>query len=635
VEREGISVSHPSRFILIGTMNPEEGELRPQILDRFGISAQSNSIEDHEDRALILERNEEFSRDPYGFLSKYEEGLRKLKNRITVAKEILTGIEIEDYIYSIVSNTCSKLKVDGLRPDIVAIKAARAIAAYRGNKSIKKGDIELSLEYTLGHRTRRSGLEPPPSASEIKNAFEKADGGRKLELNLNINLPEVKELNLLPKGILNKIQRNRRVNLYLTLALSITMILAVAYNLETLRQLFTKSPSGGDIILLELLLGLLVTLILNFFFRKKKKDGVKSLVDMSELNIRTKGKLPSPSRNSSEGGSGFQATVRYDEDDTAINFGPKILNVLGPPKTPKQNVPEARRQRHRIKGRGSSSGRRTKIISSSSRGRYAWYTMPKGKPRDIAMVPTIRAAALRKMGGVEDQLGFFIKPEDIRVKVREYSAPYTIMLLVDMSLSMISSVENIIQTIYSLHTEVYRRRDRIGLIVFKGSKAFTLQHPTRNLDLVVKKLREVGASDYTPMAAGLFQAWKVLKQEKLRNKDSISYLYIISDGIANVPLDEPLSPLTRRRYTSEAQADSFDVAHLLVKEDFNIHIFNTNHSKDEAESLPIMDGDKRIKLTPTQFLMHLSHITKGRYIGMKIKKKKINNKANNPAICKK
>jgi magnesium chelatase subunit D len=201
--------------------------------------------------------------------------------------------------------------------------------------------------------------------------------------------------------------------------------------------------------------------------------------------------------------------------------------------------------------------------------------------------------------------------------VREYSAPYSIVLLVDMSLSMIESVDNIVETVYSLHGEVYRRRDRVGLVVFKGKKAYTLQHPTRNLDLVVKKLRTVGASDFTPLAAGMFQSWKTLKQEKLRNKDAIPHLYIVSDGIVNVPLDTPLSPLTRRRYSSEAQADAFDVARLLAKEEIKVHVFNTKHSSQDEEEPPREEGN-RLRLRPTQFLKELARVSKGEYVGLRL-----------------
>ena len=296
------------------------------------------------------------------------------------------------------------------------------------------------------------------------------------------------------------------------------------------------------------------------------------------------------------------------------DYGLKILEPMKiAPKGP--DSLRLRRLGRPVRGSGYARGRRTKVISSSSRGRYAWYQIPKGGRGDVALVPTLRAAALHQRERGREDGRILITPDDIRVKVREYRAPFSIVLLVDMSLSMVGSVNNIIQTIYSLHRDVYRQRDRVGLIVFKGSKAFTIQHPTRNLKAVVEKLRGVGASDFTPMAAGLFEAYKALKQEKLRNRDAIPHLIVISDGIANVPLDVPLSPLTRRRYSSEAQADAFDVARLIAKAGYRVIVINTSHSEKEARDFPVLVEDRRLRLTPTQFLMEISRLTKGDYVG--------------------
>jgi Mg-chelatase subunit ChlD len=185
-----------------------------------------------------------------------------------------------------------------------------------------------------------------------------------------------------------------------------------------------------------------------------------------------------------------------------------------------------------------------------------------------------------------------------------------------MSLSMIDSMKNLSQAIYSLNRNVLRRRDRVGLIVFKGSKAFTLQHLTTNLDLVVKKLKEAGASDFTPMAAGLLQALKLLKQERMRNSDAVLNLMVFSDGIVNVPLERQISTLTRRKYSSEAQADSLDVARLLAKEKVRTYIINTNHYQHEKK---LERGEGwRIRLTPTEFLIELARASKGNYFGLRI-----------------
>jgi Mg-chelatase subunit ChlD len=184
-----------------------------------------------------------------------------------------------------------------------------------------------------------------------------------------------------------------------------------------------------------------------------------------------------------------------------------------------------------------------------------------------------------------------------------------------MSLSMIDSMEKLTQAIGSLHGRVYRRRDRVGLIIFKGAKAFTIQHPTTNLDLIMKKLKTVGASDFTPMPAGLLEALKSLKREKLRNREAVCHLIVISDGIVNVPLGLPLSPMSRRIYTSEAQADCLDAARLIRKEGFKVHIANTNHSGDAP---PALKEGWRLSFTPTQFLVKLARVSGGTYKGLNL-----------------
>jgi Mg-chelatase subunit ChlD len=395
----------------------------------------------------------------------------------------------------------------------------------------------------------------------------------------------------------------------------VLLVVSISYLIETVRGIVAPWPPTLLILLLEAAAGgALAFLIARLVRREGQEEVTVGMMDLSRMDIEAEGRLPPPDGALGRGKGSASAEVRFRKEASATpDYGPKILSTMGGLHR-RPGVVEMARKGKAVRGGGYAVGRRAKATSSSSRGRYAWYTTPRGKPRDVALVPTLRAAALHQPEGRRTPRTV-IRPEDIRVKVREYHAPFSIVLLVDMSLSMIESVGNVIETIYTFHRDVYRRRDRVGLIVFKGSKAFTIQHPTRNLDLVVEKLRKVGASDFTPMAAGLLEAWKALKQERLRNRDAIPHLVVVSDGIANVPLDIPLSPLTRRRYTSDAQADSFDAARLLVKERIRVYVVNTNHSKEEAESPPLMVEGLRIRYTPTQFLMELARLSKGSYIG--------------------
>jgi len=171
VEREGISLKHPAKFILIGTMNPEEGELRPQLLDRFAISVKLSTIKDPNVRAKIVKRNIEFQTKKEDFLNKWEPQQKILKEKIEKARKILKDVQVDDEMILRVSRTCALLEVDGYRPDIVAIKVARALAALDDRLQVTEEDLFEGLRYALTHRTRAEGLKAPPTEEEISNVF--------------------------------------------------------------------------------------------------------------------------------------------------------------------------------------------------------------------------------------------------------------------------------------------------------------------------------------------------------------------------------------------------------------------------------------------------------------------------------
>ncbi|MGQ4913947.1 MAG: ATP-binding protein [Candidatus Asgardarchaeia archaeon] len=174
IEREGISLSHPAQFILIGTMNPEEGSLRPQILDRLSLSVTLVGIEDEIERVEVIKRNLEFIKDPQAFKERFKEKQEEIRNRIKRAKEILEKVEMSDYQYYIIAKLCKLLGVDGHRPDIVIALTAQTLAALNERTEVLTEDIELASYLALSHRTRNSGFDPPATINEIKDALAKA-----------------------------------------------------------------------------------------------------------------------------------------------------------------------------------------------------------------------------------------------------------------------------------------------------------------------------------------------------------------------------------------------------------------------------------------------------------------------------
>jgi magnesium chelatase subunit I len=171
VEREGISFTHPARFILVGTMNPEEGELRPQLLDRFGLCVQVNSLRDKSLRMEILKRKAEFDDDPEGFLRKWEPEQKKLLEKILKAKENLKKVKIDDEALSLVVEITSQLNLDGHRADIVMLKSARAYTAFNGKEKITSEEIKKVAPLALRHRLKRLPFEDISSEVEKLHAI--------------------------------------------------------------------------------------------------------------------------------------------------------------------------------------------------------------------------------------------------------------------------------------------------------------------------------------------------------------------------------------------------------------------------------------------------------------------------------
>jgi len=155
VEREGISFSHPARFILIGTMNPEEGDLRPQLLDRFALSVEVRGIIEAEDRMEILERHIGYEDDAEQFHKEWSPEEEKLRDQIAAARQIVDEVKYTRRDLQMIAMLTSSLHVDGHRADLVILKAARAHAAFEGRKFVTRNDILLAVELAIPHRLKR------------------------------------------------------------------------------------------------------------------------------------------------------------------------------------------------------------------------------------------------------------------------------------------------------------------------------------------------------------------------------------------------------------------------------------------------------------------------------------------------
>jgi len=182
VERESISIEHPARFVLIGSGNPEEGELRPQLLDRFGLYVEVKTEDDIDRRVEIVERREAFERSPESFRIKFADEQEQLRRKITRAHKSFTNVKIERQVLRNIARLCSQLKVDGHRGELTITRAARALAAFEGRKKVTEDDVRRVAVMSLRHRLRRDGLEETASAQRIEQGLDRIFGERRGEV---------------------------------------------------------------------------------------------------------------------------------------------------------------------------------------------------------------------------------------------------------------------------------------------------------------------------------------------------------------------------------------------------------------------------------------------------------------------
>ncbi len=413
IEREGVSFSHPSSFILVGTMNPEEGELRPQLLDRFGLCAEIEGINEAEARVEIVKRRMEYEKDHECFIKEWENEEEELKERIVRAKELLQSVKIDDDKLKLIARICIDMSVDGHRADIAMMKTAATIAAFHERDEVTEEDVKEAAELVLPHRMRRKPF------SEQKMEQEKLD---------------------------QSMQKH-----------------------------------------------------------KEQKQKEHKHEQTQNQNQKTQEVPDSSSETFFEAGEPFkvnQAVLKIDKKDR--------LNRKG-------------------------SGRRSKTITGE--GRHVKSIIPSGKVKDLAFGATFRAAAPHQLAR-NGELAINIETADLREKVRERKIGNTLLFVVDASGSMgaQSRMTAAKGAVLSLLVDAYQKRDRVGLVAFKGNKAEILLPPTSSVELARKYLQSLPTGGKTPLAQGLVKGFEVLNREIELNKNIIPLLILLSDGKANVSM---------------------------------------------------------------------------------------------------
>ena len=564
VEREGISVSHPSRFIFIGTMNPEEGELRPQLLDRFALSVTVERITSVENRIEVVKKNMEFEADPEKFYEKTKPLQEELRYRILQARKTLENVAIPNNLLEIICKACLELKVDGLRPDIVIAKAASALAAFENRTEVDLNDVLVAAELTLSHRTREGGFLEPAAPQEIKEVF--ATSVKKVyhfEKTGETTKEEVKKRKFLKgKAVFwvkkdtkkeeqeKKAQGTKRARLMFFMSRFTGGAWGIAKRLK-------KSPKdapvtdglqvGGDKLQGETYEEKI----------QKKKIGTKAIPTVSDV-----AKFTDVSKGHSII-SGLEKKVVSPS---------KFFLKMGKIKTRKQGV---------------YAGKHAQAITTLHKGKPYGWRIPHGKPTDIHLPATIREAA-RKQKNRQKHLETALKIslEDVREKLRTHKAPLTMIFLIDLSGSMLLNLEAVKEALLKLHSDAYRSRDRVGIVALKGLRADVVQHPITNLRVVANKVVNLRISGYTPLATGMLKTWEVLKEAKRRDPSTVPVMVVITDGSANVPLKRSLETgevrqieevrVIVREYEDLAVKDVMSASRRIKKEGIHTIVINTN-----------------------------------------------------------
>jgi magnesium chelatase subunit D len=567
VEREGVSVSHPSRFIFIGTMNPEEGELRPQLLDRFPLSITVGTITSIEDRVEVVKRTMEFEAEPEKFYEKYMPMQDELRRRIIEARKVLNRIALSEDLLRDISKACLDLKVDGLRPDIIIAKASATLAAFEGRTEVTPNDILVAADLTLSHRTREGGFIEPATSQEIKETF-------------SASLKNVFQLE--ESGTATKKQEEKK-----RVFKGKTMFWVKKDAKEKKDDQADKDNAFSRFKAKLLLLFNRVVggVVFGFGNKLKKSPGNATAAEgLHKGTNKLKGEITEENVKAEKGASGIPTVG--NAASSSVSEGYPIMT--GP--AAKINSPSKfylKMGGIKTSRRGAHIGRHAQAVTTSQRGRPYGWTLPHGRASDIHVPATIREASRKQKSREKpSDVALRILVEDLREKLRYHKAALTMIFVVDLSGSMLFNLGAVKEALLGLHGDAHRYRDRVGIVALKDLGAVVVQHPVTNLRVVANKLSGLRVSGYTPLATGMLKAWEVLREAERRDPSTVPVMVIVTDGSANVPLKKSLETGESRRieearivvreYEDLAVRDVLSVSRMIKREKIHTIVVNTN-----------------------------------------------------------
>ncbi len=434
-------------------------------------------------RAEITKRVIDFDDNPKEFIKKYEKDQESLKQNIINAREILKHVEIPASIYELVSKIVNDLEIFSQRADITFIRCARAHAALSNRKKITEEDLNVAMDLVFEHRIASLHYEMTPQ--EIKAKIAEVYG---------------------------KIQK--------------------AYEDPKIYQpnKDTEGPLKHD--------------------DTPQKEFQRQSIDPKKVDIpETKEqKLPPPKypdkrKRESVPAGGWKVKDIPEEEKKEFNLSDYELDVMPfiykMEKKMTSILDNIRKDRKISDYGGRGIGRRIKV-ASSQKGRYVSYRTPVNLPKSIALDATIRnylKNVVYNKTNVEFPIHF--DKYDLMDKIYEYRAPLALFFVLDSSASMYYVIKQMTDVISSLQKEGYRKKDKLALIIFRGKEAIVLQKPTVNFKTALGKLKHIKGKSYTPMAAALQKCMKLIKVEKLKNRNIIPVIFVLSDCGANISVKHP------------------------------------------------------------------------------------------------
>ena len=461
VERDGVSVSHAARFLLVGTMNPEEGELRPQLLDRFGLAVEVRAARDVATRAEVVRRRLAFDDDPSAFTATWAPAEQETATRIAEAQARVGAVALPDAELRRIAAVCAAFDVDGMRADLVIARAAAAHAAWRGAEAVAEEDVRVAARLALPHRRRR---DPFDEAGVDEQALDDAMEQARKEAETDPDDPDGGG----PGGDADGSDEGEG----------------------------DAGRDSGD----------------------PRNDGPGRRDDGMDSGRAGRG--------GSCGGAG--------RDSGATGPG-EPAGVTPPGRAAPPPGPTFRARRLVVPGVGEGApGRRSRARTELGRVVRASAT-PARRAADIHLQATVLAAAPHQHArGRESRL--LVRPVDVRHAVREGREGNLVLFAVDASGSMAAKARMAAVTgaVVSLLRDAYQRRDKVGLITFRGTDAELVLPPTSSVPAARVRLSDLRTGGRTPLARGLLRARKVLAVERLRDPRRRALLVVLTDGRATV-----------------------------------------------------------------------------------------------------